>query len=303
MFDLDMIEMDWMNNSFKLSEEEIIEIYRLENVTLSDYYNQIDGHKKNAGVRISAEERILRSIFGGSKEIIEIENELKDKHKFSIKKHLSENSQKKVVEGSLHIVFSSTRQWYKIFGEQISMEIIYYLCLEALMNSVKYMIHCEKPVFELYVLKSITRNIIKYISKLEHITYKDAYKIVNIYVDSYYLKHSDKKLELLGLECNEKIEKPAKIYYLLKNESYDADYIRNVSSIEFMKDYYYSLDSLDETSKMVMQMSFDTEGNKGLTNIEIAERLRISPKSVSDVRKKAIKTLQKDMKLRTYCRY
>lgn len=46
MFDLDMIETDWLNNSFRLSEEEIIEIYRSENITLSKYYEQIEEYKK-----------------------------------------------------------------------------------------------------------------------------------------------------------------------------------------------------------------------------------------------------------------
>ncbi len=34
MFNLDLIEQDWKNNSFRLSEEEIIEIYRSEGATL-----------------------------------------------------------------------------------------------------------------------------------------------------------------------------------------------------------------------------------------------------------------------------
>lgn len=306
MFDLDMIEADWLNNSFRLSEDEIIEIYRSENITLSKYNEQIEEYKKNTHIEMSAEERLLRAIFGNDKEIIERENELRKQYEFPTKKYLSKDLQKKVIEGSLHIVFDSTREWYKFFDGKLSMERIYYVCLEALMNSVKYMLHCEKTVFELYVLKSIERNIIKYVARWEHITYREAYEIINNYfVDSdYVLELHGKELELsLDYDDKEELEKPAKIFYRLKNDSYDVDYIKNISSDEFMKDYISSLDNLDDIARMVMQMSFDIEGNRGLTNAEIADYLGIESTKVSNIRKKAIKTLRKDIKLNTYYRY
>lgn len=306
MFDLDMIEGDWLNNSFRLSEDEIIEIYRSENITLSKYNQQIEEYRKNTGIEMSAEERLLRAIFGNDKEIIERENELRKKYKFPIKKHLSEDLQKKVVEGSLHIVFDSTREWYKFFDGKLSMERIYYVCLEALMNSVKYMLHCEKPVFELYVLKSIERNIIKYVARWEHITYREAYEIINNYfVDrDYVLEQYGKELKLsLDYDDKEELEKPAKIFYRLKNDSYDVDYIKSISSDEFIKDYISSLDNLDDIARMVMQMSFDIEGNRGLTNAEIADYLGIESRKISNIRRKAIKTLRKDIKINRYCRY
>lgn len=306
MFDLDMIEADWLNNSFRLSEDEIIEIYRSENITLSKYNEQIEEYKKNTHIEMSAEERLLRAIFGNDKEIIERENELRKQYEFPTKKNLSMDLQKKVVEGSLHIVFDSTREWYKFFDGKLSMERIYYVCLEALMNSVKYMLHCEKPVFELYVLKSIERNIIKYVARWEHITYREAYEIINNYfVDrDYVLEQYGKELKLsLDYDDKEELEKPAKIFYRLKNDSYDVDYIKNISSDEFMKNYAHSLDELDDVTRMVMQMSFDIEGNRGLTNVEIADYLGIESRKISNIRRKAIKTLRKDKKLNTYCRY
>ena len=91
MFDLDIIEKDWKENSYSLSEEEIIEIYRSENVTLSKYNEQIKEYFEKT--RISGEERILAAIFGDDKEIIERENDLRKKYKFPTKKYLSKDSQ------------------------------------------------------------------------------------------------------------------------------------------------------------------------------------------------------------------
>lgn len=308
MFDLDMIERDWLNNSFRLTEKEIMEIYRSENITLNKYYEEIKEYKKNTHVEMSAEDRLLRTIFGHDKEIIERENELRKQYEFPVKKRLSLDMQRKVVEGSLHMVFDSTRYWYDVFDGKISMEQIYYVCLEALMNSVKYMLHCEKPVFGLYVSTSIERNITKYIAKWEHITYKQAYEFIQQFIWRYCFKKNvdkqyDIKTELLFEYNNrEEPEKPSKIFNHLKNEIYDVDYIKNISSDEFMKDYISSLDNLDDIARMVMQMSFDIEGNRGLTNAEIADYLGIESTKVSNIRKKAIKTLRKDIKLSTYYR-
>lgn len=96
MFDLDIIEKDWKENSYSLSEEEIIEIYRSENVTLSKYNEQIKEYFEKT--RISGEERILAAIFGDDKEIIERENDLRKKYKFPTKKYLSKDSQKKLLK-------------------------------------------------------------------------------------------------------------------------------------------------------------------------------------------------------------
>ena len=306
MFDLNAIEKDWLNNSFKLSEEEIIEIYRSENITLNKYDLELEEYRKNTKVGMTAEERLLLEFFGEYPKIMEDNNNSKEKYEYPTRKYLSKDLQKKVIEGSLYIVFDSTREWYKFFNSKLSMERIYYVCLEALINSTKYMLHCEKPVFELYVIKSIERNMIKHVAKWAHITYRKAYEIIKNYViDSDYILECYK--EELGLLFNfdnkEEVEKPSKIYYQLKDESYDVNYIKNISSQEFMKDYINSLNRLDNIEKIVMQLTFDKDGNRGLTNNEIADYLGIEAKNVSNIRKRAIKTLRKDLKLNTYYRY
>lgn len=306
MFNLDAIEKDWLNNSFKLNEEEIIEIYRSENITLNEYDLELEEYRKNNRFGMTAEERLLSEIFGEYSKIVENSNNSKELDEYPKRKYLSKESQKKVVEGSLYIVFSETRQWYNFFNGKLSMERIYYVCLEALISSAKYLLHCEKPVFELYVIKSIKRNMIKYIAKCLYITYKEAYKIIDEYFSYsiYGLEYDNKKIkQLFNLDNKEEVQKPSEIYYQIKNNSYDVDYIKNISSDEFMKDYNSSLNELDYIEKMVMQLTFDKKGNRGLTNKEIAEYLGIEEKNISNIRKKAIKTLKKDLKLNTYYRY
>lgn len=303
MFNLDIIENDWETNSFRLSEEEIIEIYRSEEVTLKKYYDEIEKHRKKIHVDISAEERLLAIIFNDPKimEKIEYEKKLAKEVKFPSKKHLSKEAQRKVVEGCLYMVFDATRDWYNFFNKRISMERIYYVCLEALMNTVKYVVHCEKPVFKFYVSKSIERNIIKYVAQWEHLTYREAYKIINnLGYDDCTLEDYDKTLELSFDYDKENAEKPSKIFYRLKNEYYDVDYIRNISSLEFMNDYNQALDNLDDVSRIVMQLSFDIDGNRGFTSKEIGEYLGFNSKKVFNIRSRAIKTLRKDAKLNKY---
>lgn len=69
MFDLDLIEQDYLKNSFKLSEEEIIHIFQLEGVTLTAYDNEIDEYRKKTHNHnyLTAEERLLQLIFGENK--------------------------------------------------------------------------------------------------------------------------------------------------------------------------------------------------------------------------------------------
>jgi len=301
MFDLDIIEKDWLNNSYKLSEEEIIEIYRSENITLNKYYEEMEQYRKNTQIQMPAEERLLLAVFGEDKEIIKREEELRAKYEYPTKKRLSNELQKKVVEGSLDIVFEETRYWYKFFEEKIEIEILYYICLEALINSTKYMIHCEKPVFKLYVLKSIKRNVIKYIAKWEHKSYREVYTIVNNYHVSLYdilgqLKPSEKTKLNFNCDNNEEPEKPTKIFYRTRNNAYNVDYIKNISAIEFMKDYNESLEELDEVAKLVMQLSFDKDGNPGLTYNEIADYLGIEINNVANAKKRAIRKLRKILK-------
>lgn len=299
MFDLDLIEQDWKNNSFSLNEEEIIEIFKSEDVTLSNY------HKENVH-ELSAEERLLRAFYKDQETLEEKEKSQKmiDVIFKPKKKHLSKENQKKVVEGSLYLVFDETRRWYSFFDQKLSMEKIYYICLEALVNSVKYMIHCEKPVFRLYILKSIERNIIKHVARYMHITYREAYKMIR---DKYAIgeessfEQLNKNLELLlDFESKEEPEKPSKIYWQLKNEYYYINYIKHISSNQFLVDYTSALENLDDTAKIVMELSFDIDGYRGLTNAEIADYLGIDVKKVADIRKRSIKTLRKNAKLNSY---
>lgn len=307
MFDLDLIEQDWKNNSFSLSEEEIIEIYRSEGATWSKYEEDYREYKKKINSCIpdlSPEERLFRSIFGEDLKEQEQRNKLIAETPKPQKKHLSKENQKKVVEGCLWIVFEKTREWYNFFEEKISIEKIYYICLEALMNSVKYLVHVEKPIFRFYVSKSIERNMIKYVARYMHITYRELYEEI-YYIRKYEffddLEELIKKLEILfDYERKEAPEKPSKIFYRLKDEYFDFDYIKNISSSEFIRDYEIALENLDDVAKMVMQLSFDKDGNRGLTNNEIADYLGMDSKQISNIRKRAINKLKKDVKLNSY---
>lgn len=310
MFDLDLIEQDWKNNSFRLSEEEIIEIYRSEGITLKEYENQINQYREKihgCSKNLTAEERLIRSIFYHEeelKEIEEIQNKIKEVPQPE-KRHLSEESQNKVVEGCLYMVFDNTHDWYKFFKGKISLEIIYYICLDSLMNCVKYMLHSEKPVFRLYVGKSIEQNIIKYISKRTHISYREAYKkINNIHYGPFFDENkplSDFYEDLNNLaEIKEEPEKPSKIFYQLKDEQYDIDYTENISCMEFMKDYQQVLDSLDDISREVMELSFTSDGDRGFTSKEIGDFLGISSSKVLKIKRKSLQKIGDDEKIKTY---
>lgn len=298
MFDLDMIERDWKDNSFSLSEEEIIEIYRAEGITWKKYDEELVEYKRNTRISISPEERLLAEIFG-DKEIlkkIELEEQmLKKKYKFPKRRRLSETSQKKVVEGCLNIVFQSTREWYNFFEGKISMEKIYYICIDSLLSTVKYTLHPEKKVFGLYVTMNIEKNIIKFISRREHISYNEAYEMVNyLYCNDNPLWRSGRKLELSPNFEKEEPKAMSEITYLLRNESYSVDYIENISYEEFMRDYHSALDDLDELERMVIELSFDSSGYRGLTSREISDYLGIDAKKVSNIRRRASKTLRKN---------
>lgn len=295
MFNLDEIEQDYLKNSFRLSEGEIIQIYQEEGATLSvyeeeleDYCKKINNMYKYSG---TAEERLLHRIF--EPERMRLLEEQIQKIPTPKKRHLSKESQKKVIEGSLYIVFDSTREWYNFFEGKISMEKLYYICLESLFNSVKYMTHCEDPVFELYVLKSIERSMIKYVSNKLHISYRRAYEIIkNIndeerHIPFYY-------------EIKEEPEKPSKIFYSLRNEHFNIDYIKDISSEEFLVDYIKALEMLDEDERIVMQLSYDIYGCRGLTIKEIANYLGIKNSKVSSVKRRAIKKLSANEKLNSY---
>ena len=285
MFDLDFLEDDYKKNSFILSEDDIIEIYRREGATYSDYCSEVDKYNELTSVGISAEDRLLGALFG-EKEILEKleeEKKLKEQYEYPKKKHLSSDSQKIVVEGSLYIVFDATRKWYEFLKEKVSLEDIYYICLLSLINSVKYLVHNEKPCFKYYVEKSIRKNIIKYLARINHISYNEMYNLIDL-----------NKIDDIDLLEFEESMNPSRLFYLTKDYSYDVDYIKNVSSLEFMDDYKESLENLDDTAKMIMMMSFDNNGNRGLTINEISDYLGFSSNTVRNVRRKSVKLLRKN---------
>lgn len=299
MFNLVTIENDWKENSFSLSEDEIIEIFRSEGVTLSRYEEEIEEYNKNTHVNLSAEDRLLRIIYGDSS-IEKKEEELRKIYKFPTKKHLSIESQRKIVEGCMYMVFNSTRQWYSFFEGKISEERLYYVCLEALIICVKYAVHCEDPVFELYVYKSIDRSVIKNVARWEHLSYRDVYAYVN---------NKGMKKDFYGNEIKELhfdydeteiLESPATIAYLNRNNHYDVDYIKDVSSDQFIDDYHNALDDLSNIEETVMQLSYDENGFSGLTYGEIAEYIGCEKKDIANIKRRALRKLKKNDRLNGY---
>lgn len=117
-------------------------------------------------------------------------------------------------------------------------------------------------------------------------------------------EENDKYTDIFNYDYEkEEAEKPSKIYYRLRNENYDENYIRNISFEEFMKDYYNNiLSKLDNIEKMIMMMSFDTNGYKGLLQDIIGDYLGISAKKVSNIKARAIKKLKNDITLKNIYR-
>ena len=311
MFDLDKIENDWKNNSFRLSEDEIQQIYCSEGVTLNNNYEMRAAHRRHLLWMIRTDKRWQDIRFNNPTAFkYEIENheyiKLKEKYPFPPKKHLSKEKQKVVVEGTMYIVFDSTRKWYQVFSEKIPMETIYYICLESLINGIHDLLHDELPLFQTRIKGKIEKNIIKYIAKCERIPYKQTTEMVANLKSS--TKHHDfnsdvskRSLDLsFHYEPNDEVEKPSKIYERVNNIDFDVDYIKNVSSEQFMCDYYKALDHLDETARLVMQLSFDRSGNVGLAAEEIGDYLGIEQQKVLRIRKEAIETLRSDIKLNAY---
>ena len=87
MFDLDLIEQDYLKNYSRLSEEEIIKIYQSECATLSAYKKELDDYRKktNNPYYLTPEERLMKSVFGLDKTTSEIDESIPEPQK----KHLS----------------------------------------------------------------------------------------------------------------------------------------------------------------------------------------------------------------------
>ncbi len=304
MFDLDMIENDWKNNSFCLSDKEIREIYDKEDVTINKYDKEVEKFMKSLpDYGMSVKDRIIYEWLGDEekikkiKEIDQLRREIIET-KYPKRKYLSNEAQKKIIEGCMDTVFDQTRKWYSFFEGKVSIEKLYYICLESLISCAKYCLHSNNNTFRFYVKESIKKRIIKNIAKWEHISYHNAYCLIE--KQESYLK--DDEIKEISFNYNEPIhfEKPSLIYERIKNERYYVDYIENVSSDEFMNDYFNVLNELDETERIVMEFVFDLEGNKGLTYKEISEYLGIKPKKISKIKQKVLKKLREDERIIKY---
>lgn len=134
-FDIDVIEDDWKRNGKRLSDEEILEIYKSEGVTRVCYYKELDAFRaRKPKSKFSPEERLFAAIFdrdGISKEIEKEKIKVEEWYRqySEIKpKQLSDASCKIVVEGCMDLVFEMTRRYHELFKkDNVSIaELIYY---------------------------------------------------------------------------------------------------------------------------------------------------------------------------------
>ncbi len=316
LFDLDIIEKDWKKNSRALSEKEIIDIFKEDHATIPQYEESMkDWHKKLELVleTISAEERLLKKILGDRSEISE--QVILAKYPEPQKQHLSKENQKRVVDGSMHLVFQYVRYYYNLFHSRIKQEILYYLLLETLINVAKYMVHCGDTIFTLYVIQSFENAITKYISNIEKVSFKEAKTIVVCYeclsFDEKFLgtpvigenkvrtkeileKHS------LSYEKQEYPVNPFELKFLMKNEISKDELMERINTNVFFEDYNCVLESLNEDEKIVMQLSYDNYGYLGLTYEEIANFLGIEKNKVASIKKRALRNVRKNTVLNQY---
>ena len=151
----------------------------------------------------------------------------------------------------MNIVFDATRNWYDFFDRKISQERLYYICLEALINCTKYVLHCEDPVFSLYVYKSIERNVIKNVANWEHLSYREVYAYVVYKKDSdekyYFLEDEIKLLQEAYLEASDelevliqliRIENTASEWYYMAIEKSAVVFVRYQSKIQHYGQYH-----------------------------------------------------------------
>lgn len=318
MFDLDEIEKDWKENSFCLTDQEVLDIFKQEGVTTKDYKEYRDDVWENyIGIRrdYTAEYRLLRNIFGFSEEAEE-EKRIREEvdKKLSYKPHLSKEGQNKVVEGCMDIVFDSTREWYDYFKGNIPMENLYYVCLNTLISSARHCIHYyTKTCFRSYVLEGIRKNMIKFVSRLEHIPYRNAYAMMNGYY-KYYNEIEDriedswcaiepgykKEFEYDNNFDKEVPTKASYIYEMIKNDSYEVDFIKKQSTDEFLAVYDEIIEELPYIEKMTMRLFYNYEGSEGLTINEISDYLGIESNEVINAKRRVLRKLKKDERIKKF---
>ena len=305
MFDLDAIEADWKEHCVCLSDKEIREIYIAEGVTTKAYDEErkkfINSLSQYHGDKSAAKEKLLRMIFFSAEESerkestsIEKQKDLKQEPK---RPYLSHESQMKVVEGSLDIVFKSVRACHDMY-EKLPIEDLYYAALEGLFAAAKYCLHyTTKNCFRAYAKSFIRIQITKYIAKKEHITYRNAYCIESHAFDEWNIYAEENKakydVQSFSFDYDKEIPyKPSHIYEMIKEEYIEPDYTKKVSSEEFMADYTKSLQALSNDEDLVMSLSYDTNGNKGLTSGEISNILGVSKSKILRLKRSAIKKLR-----------
>ncbi len=210
----------------------------------------------------------------------------------------------KVVEGTLDVVFDSTRCWYEMLNKSIPMEEIYNLSIDSLMNAAKYCIHFStKMCFRSYAYEFIKRNMISLVARKERISYKNAYCIIYNKFTKYYEEENRLLYNVYELSYDYTKEisyKPSSIYEMIRKEIYEENYIKNISSGEFMKDYNNSINNLDNMEKMVIELLYDKDGFKGLTYKEASDYLGIPINDISNLKRKVIRKLKNNSKFNKY---
>ena len=306
MFDLDTIEADWKANCTCLSDEEILEIYKQEGVTSTIYLRELDEFRRSLP-KVSVEERLIAAVFDHKEELDEIskmdwENYKKLMAKRRDRKYLSPDSQKRVIEGTMDVVFFMTRAWYKQFEGNVPMEEIYFICVKALLKATKYCLHYStKTSFRAYADEGIRRAMIDFIAKREHISYRNAYYIMYktyiIYgVNPYYKDHFEYQYYHAM-----QVEKPSAIYERIKGLAEEVDYVNIANSSLFMREYEEALDKMPRIWALVMRLSYHQAcGHKRLTVEEIGELLGKPPEEIKEIKKNAMKELRKNKKLNMY---
>lgn len=314
MFDLDEIEKDWIDNSFCLTDEEIRKIYIAEGVT-TKAYAEVEAKFKSflPSNNMTAEERLLLNIIGTEEEkrkeqgrINEINKEIKEMLKHKPKRpYLSQKSQMRVVEGSMDIVFKIVRKWSAQY-EKFPVEDLYYAALEGLFAAAKYCLHfTTKNSFRAYAQSYIYIQLIKCMARKEHISYRNAYCIVSGGFEdgNEYAKENRENYSVQGFSFDYDVEvpyKPSSIHYMRKDIPYSVDYIRRISNEEFINDYLAALEDLSEDEVRIMGLSYDIDGNPGLTYGEISDFYGIKKSKINYLKRSARKKLRSDERITRY---
>ena len=81
---------------------------------------------------------------------------------------------------------------------------------------------------------------------------------------------------------------------------YSVDYTRRISNEEFIHDYLDALEDLSENEAQIMRLSYDIDGNPGLTYGEISDFYGIKKSKINYLKRKARKKLRFDDRIIRY---